>query len=95
MIGLLYGNGDYTKTIEIATRCGQDADCNPSSAAGILGTMLGYSKIPAYWKQGLKEIEDMDFKYTSTSLNDVYETGLLQALANIERNGGNSRGIRS
>ena len=92
VIGLLYGNGDYTKTIEIATRCGQDADCNPSSAAGILGTMLGYSKIPAYWKQGLKEIEDMDFKYTSTSLNDVYETGMLQALANIERNGGKQQG---
>lgn len=88
VIGLLYGNADYTKTIEIATRCGQDADCNPSSAAGILGTMLGYSKIPAYWKQGLSDIEDIDFKYTSTSLNDVYETGLAQALMNIERNGG-------
>lgn len=92
VIGLLYGNGDYTKTIEIATRCGQDADCNPSSAAGILGTMLGYSKIPAYWKQGLVAIEDMDFKYTTTSLNDVYENGTAQALANIERNGGKLQG---
>jgi hypothetical protein len=24
------------------------ADCNPSTAAGILGTMLGYSNIPEY-----------------------------------------------
>ena len=67
VIGLLYGQGDFGKTVEIATRCGQDADCNPSSAAGILGTMLGYDKIPAYWKLGLKEAEDIDFKYTSTS----------------------------
>ncbi|MBD0259099.1 MAG: ADP-ribosylglycohydrolase family protein, partial [Cytophagales bacterium] len=54
VIGLLYGGGDFTKTMEITTRCGQDSDCNPSSSGGILGTMLGYRNIPAYWKQGLK-----------------------------------------
>lgn len=90
VIGLLYGNGDFTKTLEIATRCGQDADCNPSSAGGILGTVLGYNKIPAYWKLGLKESEDIDFKYTSMSLADVYAIGYKHALLNIERNGGRS-----
>ena len=88
VLGLLYGKGDFTKTMEITTRCGQDADCNPSSAGGILGTLLGYKKIPAYWKMGLKDIEDMDFKYTTTSLNKVYETGTKHALLNIQRNGG-------
>lgn len=92
VIGLLYGGSDYTKTLEITTRCGQDADCNPSSAGGILGTILGYNKIPAYWKQGLKEAESIDFKYTSISLNDVYEIGYKHALQNIERNGGNING---
>ena len=91
VIGLLYGGMDFTKTMEITTRCGQDADCNPSSAGGILGTMLGYEKLPAYWKQGLKEAEDIEFKYTTMSLNDVYETGLKHALQNIERNGGKVR----
>ena len=88
VIGLLYGNGDFGKTIEISTRCGQDADCNPSSAAGILGAMIGYDKIPTYWKLGLQEAEDIDFKYTSTSLNDVYEIGFKHALQNIKNNGG-------
>ncbi|MFM6936578.1 MAG: ADP-ribosylglycohydrolase family protein, partial [Aquirufa sp.] len=88
VIGLLYGQGDFGKTVEIATRCGQDADCNPSSAAGILGTMLGYDKIPAYWKLGLKEAEDIDFKYTTTSLNKVYAIGYRHALKNIEIHGG-------
>lgn len=46
LIGLLYGEGDFSKTLDIATRCGQDSDCNPASAGGILGAMLGYSKIP-------------------------------------------------
>lgn len=40
VIGLLYGEGDFTKTMDIATRCGQDSDCNPASAAGILGCFM-------------------------------------------------------
>jgi len=92
VIGLLYGGGDYTKTLEITTRCGQDADCNPSSAGGILGTVLGYNKIPAYWKMGLKEAENIDFKYTTMSLEDVYRIGLEQALKMIVKNGGKING---
>jgi hypothetical protein len=88
VLGLLYGGGDYTKTMEITTRAGQDADCNPSSAGGILGTMLGYSNIPEYWKQGLKEAEDIDFKYTTMSLNDVYAVGFRHALKVVEQTGG-------
>ena len=92
VIGLLYGEKDFTKTLEIATRCGQDADCNPSSAGGILGAVLGYDKIPAYWKMGLQEAESINFKYTTMSLNNVYETGLKHALENIKRNGGKVEG---
>src|SRR6476646_8602361 len=88
VLGLLYGQKDFTKTLELTTRCGQDADCNPSTAGGILGTILGYDKIPAYWKMGLKQAEDIDFKYTNMSLHDVYETSYRHALKNIERNGG-------
>ncbi len=88
VMGLLYGGGDFTKSLEIATRCGQDADCNPSTVGGILGAVLGYDNIPAYWKRSLKQAEDIDFKYTTMSLNDVYEIGYKQALENIKRNGG-------
>ncbi len=94
VLGLLYGNGDYTKTLEISTRAGQDADCNPSSAGGILGAMLGYSNIPEYWKMGLKEAEDIDFKYTTISLNKAYELSFKHALLNIEANGGQITGDR-
>ncbi len=92
VMGLLYGNGDYSKTLEVATRCGQDADCNPSTVGGILGTMLGYKKIPAYWKMGLKDAESIDFKYTTMSLNKVYDIGFKHALENIRRNGGKVEG---
>src|SRR5690606_36691276 len=88
VLGLLYGDGDFTKTLEISTRAGQDSDCNPSNAAGILGTMLGYSNSPAYWKMGLCEVEVINFVLTSIWLNYVYEVSFLPALQTIERYGG-------
>ncbi len=92
VLALLYGQGDFGKSLEIAARAGQDADCNPSSVGGILGAMLGYNKIPAYWKMVLKEAEDIDFKYTDISLNKVYGIGLKHAIQNIQANGGHVAG---
>lgn len=88
VMGLLYGNGDFSRSLEVATRAGQDADCNPSTVGGILGAMLGYSHIPSYWKMGLKEAETIDFKYTHMSLEKVFAIGLRHALENIRRHGG-------
>ncbi len=90
VIGLLYGEGDYGRTLEISTRCGQDSDCNPASAGGILGTMIGYDAIPDKWKAGLDRVEDMDFKYTTLSLNEVYDMSYRHALEMIRENGGTS-----
>jgi hypothetical protein len=88
VIGLLYGNGDFTKTLEISTRTGQDSDCNPSSAAGILGVIVGYEKIPQKWIVPVKKAEHRNFSFTNISLNKVYEMGYDHALKNIQKNGG-------
>lgn len=88
VIGLLYGKGDYGATIDISTRCGYDSDCNPANAGGILGTMIGYSNIPNYWKQGIDKIDDLNFAYTELSLNQVYDIGFKHASEMIMRNGG-------
>ena len=92
LTGLLYGEGDFGKTLDIAARCGQDADCNPATAGGILGAILGYDKIPAYWMKNLKEVEDMNFAYTDISLNKTYQMSFNQALQMIQRNGGKTDG---
>lgn len=92
IIGLLYGQGNFYRTIDISTRCGYDSDCNPASAGGILGTVLGFNKIPAYWKTPIYEVEDIDFKYTDISLNRACKMSLKQALQVIERNGGSTEG---
>lgn len=88
IMGLLYGNGDFGQTMEIAIRSGQDADCNPSSAAGILGAILGYDKIPDYWKKNLKDVENRDFVFTNISLQKMYQLGYKHALQSIQANGG-------
>ncbi|MCD8031262.1 MAG: ADP-ribosylglycohydrolase family protein [Bacteroides sp.] len=76
VIGLLYGNGDFFKTMDIATRCGQDSDCNPATVAGILGVMYGYEAIPGFFKPALERCEDIEFPYTSISLRSVYGINL-------------------
>jgi hypothetical protein len=92
VLGLLYGQGDFSKTMDVSTHAGQDSDCNPSSAGGILGALLGYDKIPEYWKQGLADAEDLNFKYTTMSLNDAYQLSLKHALQVIQNNGGKVEG---
>ncbi|MDR1973108.1 MAG: ADP-ribosylglycohydrolase family protein [Bacteroidales bacterium] len=76
VIGLLYGEGDFEKTMDIATRCGQDSDCNPASAAGILGVANGYKAIPDKWKPAIDKVEDLDFPYTRTSLKTMYSLNM-------------------
>ena len=94
IIGLLYGGKDFYKTIDISTRCGQDSDCNPASSGGILGAMLGYNKIPAYWKTPLYEVEDRPFAHTDISFNRACKMSMNQALKVIALNGGSTDGAK-
>jgi len=87
-LGLLYGKGDFAKTLEVATRSGQDSDCNPSSAAGILGVMLGYDHIPDVWKAGIPAIADTRFAFTQYSFNQIVASTQARALKVVEGAGG-------
>jgi hypothetical protein len=87
-LGLLHGAGDFGKTIEISTRAGQDSDCNPSSAGGVLGVMLGYDGIPGEWKSGIPAIADRKFAYTDYSFNDIVASTMTRAHTVIEQVGG-------
>jgi len=91
VLGLLYGDGDFTRTFEISTRAGDDADCNPASAGGVLAAIVGYNKIPDYWKQGLDRVENIPFMGTTISLSQAYDMSYRHAEKMIERNGGEIR----
>ena len=88
VVGLLYGDGDYTRTFEIATRCGDDADCNPATAGGVLAAILGYKSIPEFWTQGLDKVEDKPFMGTTITLSQAYDMSYRHAEQMIKRNGG-------
>jgi len=88
LVGLLYGEKDFAKTIDIATRCGQDSDCNPASAGGILGAMLGYEALPKDWKTPLEVVADRNFAFTDISFNRACDLSLDQALKVVRLYGG-------
>lgn len=87
-IALLYGQGDFEKTMEIAVRCGQDSDCNASNAAGVLGVIKGYNGIDDCWKKEIAPIADENFSYTNYTFNKAIDRSLFYANENILLNGG-------
>jgi hypothetical protein len=87
-LGLLYGGGDFARTLEITTRMGQDSDCNPASAGGVLGVMLGYGGIPGDYRDGIAGLADTRFDFTGYSFNDITRTTMSRALKVIARAGG-------
>ena len=49
ILGLLYGEGDFKKTMIYTVNCGDDTDCTGGTAGSILGIMGGNSVIPQDW----------------------------------------------
>jgi len=87
-IGMLYGDGDFAKTLEVSTRCGQDSDCNPASAGGVLGVMCGYEALDEKWISGIADIEDTKFRFTEYSLNDFVASTQKRVLEAVRLSGG-------
>ena len=61
LLGLLYGDGDMDRTMYIATAGGFDSDCNPSSACGVLGTMIGFKRLEAKYFAKLDRTKKWEF----------------------------------
>ena len=60
-VGLLWGDGDYEKTICRAVQACFDTDCNGATVGSIVGMMLGAKALPDKWTR---------------PLNDTLETGV-------------------
>jgi hypothetical protein len=88
VMGLLYGEGDPVKTLEISTRCGQDSDCNPSNALAVLGVIKGFSNLPAEMKNGVTSIGDSVFINTNYTFNKAVESTYAYAVDFISKEGG-------
>lgn len=51
IIGLLYGEGDYKKSILTAIDCSDDTDCTGGTLGSLLGILYGEKIIPVDWKK--------------------------------------------
>ncbi|MFO7976302.1 MAG: ADP-ribosylglycohydrolase family protein [Candidatus Hydrogenedentota bacterium] len=91
-MGLLYGDGDLMRTAEISTRCGQDADCNPSNAAGVLGCMKGFDAMEPEITSGIQAIRNEKFIHTDYGFDTLIEAccGMTERI--IVRTGGKTDG---
>ncbi len=54
-LSLLYGEGDFSKSICIATMCGMDTDCNAGNVGCILGVFKGPEGISETWKSQIND----------------------------------------
>jgi hypothetical protein len=88
VLGLLYGNGDPAKTLEITTRCGQDSDCNPSNAMAVLGVIKGFSGLPSEMQAGVRAVGDSIFINTTYSFNSAVKNTVKYSEDLIQKNGG-------
>ena len=51
MLGLLYGEGDFKKSMILAINCGDDTDCTGATLGSIFGILNGTAGIPEDWKR--------------------------------------------
>ena len=86
VMGLLYGNGDIEATSVISMRAGQDSDCNPSNALGVLFTAKGLEAIPDEYKSALEE--STKFSHTAYDFAGLTEVGIDLVRAQVLRAGG-------
>ena len=49
MLGMLYGEGDFKKSMILAINCGDDTDCTGATLGALWGIMYGTAGIPEDW----------------------------------------------
>lgn len=52
---LLWGDGDFTRSVGLAVMGGLDTDCNGATVGSLVGTMTGEEQIPEHWKAPLND----------------------------------------
>ena len=55
---LLYGKGDFAKTICLSVQCGFDTDCNGATVGSVFGMMHGIGSIDKVWKAPVRDMLD-------------------------------------
>ncbi|HBK58272.1 MAG TPA: hypothetical protein DDZ37_02740 [Spirochaetaceae bacterium] len=54
-LAMLYGAGSFARTVEIATMCGWDTDCNAGNVGTIAGVLYGLDALPLRYRQPIND----------------------------------------
>lgn len=54
-LAMLYGGGDFARSVEIATMCGWDTDCNAGNVGTVLGVMTGPEGLPEHYRAPIND----------------------------------------
>ena len=73
ILGLLYGEGDFKKSMIYAINCGDDTDCTGATVGATLGIMYGTAGIPADWTEHLGD-EIVTVSIDKGTLHDIPKT---------------------
>lgn len=55
VMALLYGEGDFSRSIQIANMAGWDTDCNVGNVGAVMGTSVGLTGIETHWRDPINE----------------------------------------
>ena len=87
---LLWGDGDYTRTVGLAVQGGWDTDCNGATAGSVFGAMWGTEALPDRWVDPLNDlIRSSIVGFDRSTLSDLAERTL--RLAHSPRGSGCAR----
>ena len=60
ILAVLYGEGDFSRTIGLEVAGGRDTDCTGATAGSLMGLSLGGTGIPEKWTAALNDIYRSD-----------------------------------
>ncbi len=90
VLALLYGEGDFDKTLALAVWLGLDNDCNAATAGGIIGTIIGGKRIPEKWTLPLQDLYLNGGRLKNVpyylKITDIAKRTLDIGLKNVEKN---------
>ncbi len=79
---LLYGEGDYARSICMAVETGFDTDCNGATVGSVLGMANGIGSIPEYWTKPINDtLHTSIFRVGTVKISDCVE----QTMEHIEK----------
>ena len=74
---LLYGEGDFSKSVCMAVESGFDTDCNGATVGSVLGMANGENGIPSYWKEPINDtLHTSIFGVGTVKISDCIEKTL-------------------